>query len=156
MGRKEKFVEQWMVGLAILAAIIYVIITIFFWFVVIGTACLLVLLAYLITTEVEWFENRLWASISVYLVIFTLIWFGGSEILANYGKIDKSFREASIEWTQNAKLYKSNRGNYKVTPDYENIAEKITPMPNTQNTGSGNLTWKNVDNVLHQMSNPQK
>jgi len=153
---KEKFVEQWIIGIIILSAIIYVIITVLFWFIVIGTTCLLVFLAYLITTEIEWFKNRLWATISAYFLIFILIWVGGSEILANYGRIDKSFRETSIEWVQNAKLYKSNRGNYKVTPDYENIAEKITPAPNTQNTGSENPVWKIVDNDLHKMSNPQK
>lgn len=157
MGRKgkEKFSEVW-AGIIILAVIIYAIITIVFWLIVVGTACLLVFLTYLLTTETEWFKNRLWATISVYLLTFTLIWFGGSEILADYGKIDKSFRETSIEWAQSGKLYKSNRGNYKVTPDYENIAEKLTPPPSTQNTGSENPVWKIVDNVLNQMSNPQK
>lgn len=125
-GSREKFVDQWIVGIAIIAAIIYAVITVLFWLLVIAVSCALLYIIYLITTEVEWFENRLWATILVYFVVLTSIWFGGSEILADYGKIDKSFRETAIEWAQDVKVYKSNRGNFKVTPDYENIAQNIT------------------------------
>lgn len=154
--RKEKFIEQGIIGLAIVAAIIYAVITILFWLLVVASSALLIYFAYLLTTDVEWFEDRIWASVVVYFVVASTIFFGWSEILADYGKIDKSFRETAIEWAQDVKVYKSNKGNFKVTPDYENIAEKIVPSSNTQNTGSQNLSWNAVNSILNQISNPQK
>jgi len=60
MGRrKEKFVEQGIIGLAIVAAIIYAVVTILFWLLVIACSVLLAYLAYLLTTEVEWFRDHI-------------------------------------------------------------------------------------------------
>lgn len=119
MARREKFINQWIAWMIILALLIYWIITIALWLIIITASILLLFLTYQLSSIVE----QLWIKILVWIMFIWVILFWWSEVLANYWKINQSIWNYSIEKAQDFKLLKSKKWNIKVESDYWTLIE---------------------------------
>lgn len=119
MARREKFIDQWIAGVVIIALIIYAFITAIFWLIILWTAILLLFLAYELSEYIE----DLWIQIFVWFMAFFLIFIWWSEILKNYWKINKSIIDYSFDTAQKLRLKTSKKWNIKVESDYWTLIE---------------------------------
>lgn len=117
--RKENFRDEWIAWVIIIGLIIYAIITAIFWLIILWIAILLLFLAYEISDYIE----DLWIQIWVWFITFLLIFIWWSEILKNYGKINKSIIDYSFDTAQELRLKTSNKWNIKIESDYWTLIE---------------------------------